>query len=262
MSLPGSLLILTACLLLPACTVLDPPVGSTTRRAASDATMDASLEGGMACGKISSVGCCDGQTLWWCHEGALKKKSCAAAPTCGWSNTGIYDCNTSGVADPSGKHYMPCKALTGDSGVPASDTAPASDGGGCQGIKEEGCCAGDTLKYCEGGKLKTLRCELNPRCGWLANGQYYDCGTAGAADPAGKHPKACPGTTLLDLGPDQTPDGTGDAVLDTLGGDGPGEGGGCTCDTGRGTPSLLLLLLLVLLALRREGRQARRSLTD
>ena len=213
---------------------------------------DVSAEGGPTCGLVPTVGCCDGETLWWCAKGVLQSKSCAKQLNCGWSNSKIYDCNTSGVADPSGKHFRQCKALTGDGSVPASDATKITDGGGCQGIKQEGCCAGNTLKYCRDGELKVLRCQQNPRCGWLANGQYYDCGTAGASDPAGVFPRACPGTTPEDLGPDQTPDGMGDAIGD-MAGDRTGKGGGCTCAAGRGQfPVLLMFLMLLLVRGRRR----------
>ena len=252
--------LLATCFFLGGCSVLEPAVSSRRQAAGSDhglgegiSTADASQEGGPACGKITSAGCCDGETLWWCAQGALKSKNCGTLPSCGWSNSKIYDCNTSGVADPSGKHYMQCKNILGDGGVPASDSAPGVDGGGCQGIKAEGCCSGNTLKYCEDGKLKTLGCDQNPRCGWLPNGQYYDCGTAGKPDPDGKYPKACPGTTPQDLGPDQTPDGTGDAVLDMASGDGQGKDGGCSCGVGHGSSPLLLLLFVALLV---RGRRS------
>lgn len=245
---------------LPGCSLLEPEIGSQPQTLSGDqgagqeaAAADASPETVLACGTITAAGCCDGETLWWCRQGALAHKSCAGLPSCGWSNSKIYDCNTSGVSDPSGAHFMQCGALTGDGGVPTSDGA-GSDGGGCGGIKQEGCCAGDTLRYCEGGKLRTLRCELNPRCGWLPNGQYYDCGTAGGADPTGNHPMACPGTTAADLGPDLWPDGTGDAVLDLAGEVASGEKDGCSCAVGSGSSSAMVLLMLVLLASgRRRG---------
>ncbi len=237
------------------CSVLEPR--STTRAASSDKgapDVTASPDGGSSCGKITATGCCDGETLWWCVASGLQHKSCAGAPKCGWSNSKIYDCDTTGTADPTGVSFMQCAALAGDAGLPTTD-GPGADGGGCQGIKREGCCDGNTLKYCEDGKLKTLACKLNPRCGWLPNGQLYDCGTSGTADPAGKHAKACPGTKPVDLGPDQTPDGTGDAVVD-LGGDVTVDKSGCTCSANHGPgPAFVLILFLVLLArTRRDGR--------
>lgn len=245
--------VLGVVLLLSGCSVLDH--GTVTRAASADKGGPdmAAPDSGGTCGKITATGCCDGETLWWCEGKALQQKSCAGAPRCGWSNSKIYDCDTTGIADPSGKHFMQCGAITGDAGVPTTD-GPGVDGGGCQGIKREGCCDGDTLKYCEDGQLKTLVCKLNQRCGWLPNGQYYDCGTSGAADPAGKYAKACPGTKPEDLGPDQTPDGTGDAVLD-LGGDVTAQKDGCTCSASPTlVPAPAIIMLLVIIALARSRR--------
>jgi len=60
----------------------------------------------------------------------------------------------------------------------------------CQGVPFEGCCAGETMRWCSGGLLSELDCTQKPACGWSASG-YYDCGTDGAADPAGTFPKEC-----------------------------------------------------------------------
>ena len=236
------------------CSVLDGP-RTRTRAASSD---HGPSEGGAAdapagrpCGKIPTVGCCDGETLWWCAQGTLRSKSCAGLPFCGWSSSGVYACNTGGAADPADKHGKLCRALVGDLGLPSSDGA--ADGGACQGIPREGCCAGNTLRYCEAGKLQTLDCQLNPRCGWLANGQYYDCGTAGKADPDGTFIKPCPGTTAADLGPDlkadlKPPDSAADSEATA-----PGQG--CNCNTAAGSPGQPWLLLAVVMLLgRRRGR--------
>ena len=64
---------------------------------------------------------------------------------------------------------------------------------GCGGVTYEGCCDGQTLKYCENNQLKTVNCGQQPQCGWNAQNSFYDCGTAGGSDPSGKNPKACPG---------------------------------------------------------------------
>ena len=65
----------------------------------------------------------------------------------------------------------------------------------CNGVTYEGCCDGDTVKWCEGGELSEVPCaetELGPQCGWLADAGYYWCGTDGSADPTGANPLACP----------------------------------------------------------------------
>ena len=52
-----------------------------------------------------------------------------------------------------------------------------------------GCCAGNTVKYCENGIFKQLNCSLNPSCGWSSTYQYYDCGTYGGSHSS--YPKNC-----------------------------------------------------------------------
>jgi len=68
---------------------------------------------------------------------------------------------------------------------------PGGTGDNCGGIAYQGCCEGQTLKYCENNVLKTASCTSKPSCGWDSTNQYYNCGTAGAADPSGKYPKSC-----------------------------------------------------------------------
>jgi hypothetical protein len=62
----------------------------------------------------------------------------------------------------------------------------------CNGITFEGCCDGETLKYCENGALTQGDCASQPSCGWEPAGGYYNCGTDGGEDPSGANPKACP----------------------------------------------------------------------
>ncbi len=76
----------------------------------------------------------------------------------------------------------------------------------CGNISAKGCCDGKTLKYCNGGKLKATNCSSDPKCGWNASKSWYDCGTSGGADTAGKYVKNCGVLTdapLPDAGPDQ-----------------------------------------------------------
>ncbi|MBM4387546.1 MAG: hypothetical protein FJ088_07385, partial [Deltaproteobacteria bacterium] len=61
----------------------------------------------------------------------------------------------------------------------------------CGNITWEGCCSGNTLKYCENNAVKTIDCTQQPSCGWKAEQSYYDCGTSGGSDPSGAHPKNC-----------------------------------------------------------------------
>lgn len=257
------LLGLAACL--AGCTMLEPGPGRSSAALSADdanaadhgATEQGGPEAGAPCGPISAVGCCDGQTLWWCHQGQLKHKSCKQSPQCGWRKTGVYDCNTSGVADPAGKQLMLCRALLSDAGLPTTD-GPASDGP-CGGIKEEGCCAGNVVKYCLAGQLKAVDCKLNPYCGWQANGQFYDCGTPGKADPAGKRPRACPGHQLADgaadvFADDARPDQAqvGDSAADSGNAD---QRNGCGCRVSGGAGSWSALLASLLLLIRRRRRR-------
>jgi hypothetical protein len=66
---------------------------------------------------------------------------------------------------------------------------------GCGNVTFEGCCDGETLKYCENNQLKTGSCSSNPECGWDSQNQYYNCQTDGGEDPSGNNPKNCGTTT-------------------------------------------------------------------
>jgi len=243
-----------AALFVLACPGQGPEVAQSRRPSAKSdagsgetAIADSSTTGdGGGCGKVPSQGCCLGEQLFYCETGQLKQISCVKKPKCGWSNAGVYDCNTSGVADPTGKYAMDCTGLIPDGGHPSD---AAVDGGGpCGGIAIEGCCDGDTLKYCEDGLLRVISCGLNPRCGWMAMGQYYDCGTQGGSDPSGKLPRACPGSHPPEGVPDFLPPREASVDEGVDAGDG-GGGDGCTCAaTGSAGGAIQLVLLLVLVA--------------
>jgi hypothetical protein len=217
---------------------------------------DASAPDASLCARIPALGCCDGEALWWCESGQPRSRNCARdAPRCGWSNSGYYDCNTSGSQDPSGANGREC----GELGLPARDAA-VPDGAltSCGAVTHRGCCEGNVLKYCDQGTLRVLPCVLNPSCGWLPNGQLYDCGTEGASDPSGGLARACP-APHLDASFEVASD-FGDLIRPRadLGGDAP-RGDGCSCGLVRpraahATP----LLLLALAALARRGRLRRR----
>ena len=211
--------------------------------------MGVASRGLAGCGQVTFQGCCDGDTVWFCKSKKLKKLSCAGNPKCGWSATyNLYDCGTAGAADPAGKHPLSCAAAFGDAGPPGDGPAtdgpatdgPATDGpapdqggpqdaspqdaspkdanaapdsGACGAMTHQGCCDGGTLWFCDAGKVKSITCGYNPKCGWDAKASVYDCGTAGGADPSGKHPRPC--ASLLDGGvaatdagaPDSSPGG-------------------------------------------------------
>ena len=67
-------------------------------------------------------------------------------------------------------------------------------GGGCNGVKFEGCCNGNILTWCENGSLKEQDCSWDPQCGWNSQKGFYDCDTQGGASPNPNLPKNCNGT--------------------------------------------------------------------
>lgn len=65
------------------------------------------------CDGIGWEGCCAGELLSWCQDGALELLDCSANPTCGWSAAdGYYDCGTVGTSDPGGLHPKDCAGLS------------------------------------------------------------------------------------------------------------------------------------------------------
>jgi len=82
------------------------------------------------------------------------------------------------------------------------------------------------LRFCAGGKALSTDCAGNPKCGWNPAAGLYSCGTAGKADPKGKHLKKCPPSMdagASDLGGDgPTPDKAA-AAPDQAGSDGPAD---------------------------------------
>lgn len=209
------------------------------------------------CGAVPSQGCCDGETLWWCKDGALKSESCVGKPKCGWNSSGFYDCNTSGSPDPSGTVPFYCTDLFGDGGPPRTDLGFDAAGGPCGSITFMGCCDGDRLRFCEDSVLKTISCSFNPSCGWHPPGGFYDCGTIGGGDPTGAFPRVCPGSTPADGA--LVHDGPDDAE-GADGGDGGSEQNGCSCDLGAADWTDLSLfwslgLLAAVLVIRRRPRR-------
>jgi hypothetical protein len=140
-----------------------------------------------------------------------------------------------------------CSIVTGLQLLVAAGSAQADggDGGGvdlgpggpCGAVTIKGCCEGALLRYCVAGALKSEDCGKSPSCGWRADKAFYACGTSGAADPTGKHPKVCPAPVdagvdgAADVGPadagaadvgasDATFDGARDGARDQAGQDG------------------------------------------
>ena len=241
------------------------------------------------CGNITYTGCCSGSTAKYCKSGSLVTKDCTKdttyGPACGWvAALKGYSCNKTVTADPAGKNPRDCSKLPDagiktdagkDAGTPQKDTGtkPA-----CGAIKSQGCCSGETVKYCVSGKLHTKSCASSPKCGWDTTKKYYTCGTTGQADPAGKYAMKCPGSTTKDSGTKQdtgsttkqdtgstTKQDTGSATKQdtgstakqdggTTGGDNEDDG----CSHGQaGQPGhgalLLMVLGLLLISRRRRG---------
>jgi agmatine/peptidylarginine deiminase len=146
----------------------------------------------------------------WTHVGILSDEiiTWGGATHCVTQTT--YKGQAAGAIEPA-----PAMACNGD-----WSCYPGVVSEGCGEINNVGCCDGQTLKYCENNALKVFNCSSMPSCGWQAQNSFYDCGTAGAADPSGKNPKACPTQCV--------PDCTGKACGDD------GCGGSCgTCPAGQ-----------------------------
>ncbi|MFT7624486.1 MAG: hypothetical protein ACI9WU_003674 [Myxococcota bacterium] len=77
-----------------------------------------------------------------------------------------------------------CGTAGGTTGGTTGDT-----GVDCGAVSFEGCCEGDTLKYCDRG-LQQGDCAEGG-CGWEDTVGYYSCEGDGA-DPSGANPLACP----------------------------------------------------------------------
>lgn len=198
------------------------------------------------CARIGSYGCCHGETLLYCRDGVAHALDCRSRPRCGWRETGRYDCDTAGSADPKGRYPRFC--VIPDAGIPL-DLGPTT-AKGCGPISEEGCCFGDELRFCEDGVLRRIDCRDNRFCGWRGVAQAYNCGTQGGAEPKGKHPRLCPGAP--DAGPRRFPD-----LLVPMTSPARSGGCGCACQLGgeaAGSSSLLALFALLWLVRRRRRR--------
>jgi hypothetical protein len=131
---------------------------------------------GQPCGAIDHVGCCKSGTLFFCEGGEMCSLSCNKIPQCGWNGSkGLYDCETTGGADPDLDYPREC---------------PAVGGGECQGVDYSGCCAGSWVYWCDGKELQGFDCGANKEhssCGTNAVASVADCVLVGAPEY-----KTCP----------------------------------------------------------------------
>ena len=69
----------------------------------------------------------------------------------------------------------------------------------CDGVPYQGCCDGDTVKWCYEKETNQLDCSTTTNsgaltCGWNADklGGVYDCVPEAGDDPSGTHSSTCP----------------------------------------------------------------------
>ncbi len=127
--------------------------------------------------------CADGES---CFKGACCTPSCegkecgddGCGGSCGTCEAG-FGCKEGTCVESTG----PAECL--------GPNEPSSDD--CMGLTYEGCCDDlGRVMWCDGDKLFCIDCAtVNPQCGW--QGEFYDCGTDGSADPSGASPKECAG---------------------------------------------------------------------
>lgn len=146
----------------------------------------------LACGAITSAGCCAESTLLDCDGGELIITNCLSdgADSCGWDPLeGEYVCGGEG-ADPAGTHPLNCPAAPPQDVVEEVLLPEA-----CNGLSFVGCCDDEVLRWCDAGGLHSLDCATNPapfdKCGWNGAKDYYDCGGDGV-DPSGEASPFCP----------------------------------------------------------------------
>ncbi|MFT7624840.1 MAG: agmatine/peptidylarginine deiminase, partial [Myxococcota bacterium] len=196
-------------------------------------------------GSCAFEGCCDGSTLNTCNASGATTQACGGQG-CGWSDaTMSYQCGGSG-GGPIAAAPLSCGATCTPS---CTGSACGSDGCGgscgacasgetcvsgqceapddpCGGISFQGCCEGNTLKYCDNGQAQSVSC--NDGCGWQSGQGWYNCGFTGT-DPTGANPKACASECTPDCsGKTCGDDGCGGSCGSCSGGQ-TCTGGQCEC---------------------------------
>jgi len=155
------------------------------------------------CGDVTYHGCCSGTSVLWCDGGVLWYMDCSTLidpgkQKCGWNEDfGFYDCVAEETKGPEQYPYYcegPCVPSCsgkqcGDDGCggtcgicPAGTECKGNvcegQQGGCGGYSEKPACQGDTVVWCEGGKVYFQDCKgLGQywQCGWVPNLFVYGC---------------------------------------------------------------------------------------
>jgi V8-like Glu-specific endopeptidase len=174
--------------------------GETEQSCPQDCT--AGNEGGLGAACSSGSDCKSGMVCVQSTTGNFCTQYCSD-PDGGTGCPSGYSCvklnnpppSGDGVCYNTGAVLPNCGNGKCDAGENAQTCPKDCSGGSCGSISYQGCCAGDTLKYCEGGELKQINCSNKPSCGWQTGASFYDCGTSGAADPSGENPKDCGSVT-------------------------------------------------------------------
>ena len=99
------------------------------------------------CANVTATGMClDSKTVVFCDGGELRTMTCASGEVC--------DLNAlfNGVAACVGPRYA-----------------------GCGDVGESGQCAGNTVVYCEGTRVKERTCEDGTTCALVPEENWYDC---------------------------------------------------------------------------------------
>jgi hypothetical protein len=143
--------------------------------------------------------------------------ACGNGQTC----TMLGQCDGACLPECTGKECGP-DGCNGECGVCAEGEACTAGqcttgAGGCQGVGYEGCCDGDTIKWCEDDTLNEVPCAEayeagqaeGPACGWVAGEGYYWCVADATADPSGAFPRECGACTPDCTGKECGSDGCG-----------------------------------------------------
>lgn len=119
---------------------------------------------GGGCDGLDYAGVCDGATLTWCENGALRSVNCASSgQTCGWESDAVGN-NCGSFAPPP---------------------APVDPVDPCDGLDYAGACDGSTLRWCENGAPRTHDCANEGQtCGWQDDVTGNNCVDVATPAPA------------------------------------------------------------------------------